>query len=130
MALSDEKCILFTTFRRDGSPVATPVWIVPIDEKTFGFWTSSGSGKVKRLAHTDRVTIQPCNQRGVIKPGSRSTSASARLVSGAELQQIQTKIVAKYGIMTKIAKLLGTLIGTLKGNRVPYGDRGVIISLA
>ena len=45
MALADEKYILLTTFRRDGTPVPTPVWVVSLDEGKLGFWTSSGSGK-------------------------------------------------------------------------------------
>ena len=53
--LDDEKYILLTTFRRDGTPVSTPVWAVDLGDARIGFWTSSGSGKAKRLAHTDRV---------------------------------------------------------------------------
>src|SRR5260370_26561911 len=50
MALADERYMLLTTFRRDGTPVATPVWVTPYDEHSVAFWTSSGSGKAKRLA--------------------------------------------------------------------------------
>jgi hypothetical protein len=130
MALSDEKYVRFTTFRRDGTPVSSPVWLVPIDDNTFGFWTSSGSGKAKRLAHTDRVTLQPCNARGVVNPDSVVTEATARLVTGSEYDQIHQKIVAKYGFMTKITKVAGSVITALKGKRLPYGDCGVVISLA
>ncbi len=42
MSLGDEKYILLTTFRRDGTPVSSPVWAVPLDQAKFGFWTSSG----------------------------------------------------------------------------------------
>ena len=45
MALADERYMLLTTFRRDGTPVATPVWVTPYDEHSVAFWTSSGSGK-------------------------------------------------------------------------------------
>ena len=64
VALADEKYILLTTFRRDGTPVATPVWAVPLDDGKIGFWTSSGSGKAKRLAHTERVTVQALRHDG------------------------------------------------------------------
>jgi PPOX class probable F420-dependent enzyme len=59
VALGDEKYMRLTTFRRDGRPVATPVWVVKLDGDRIGFWTSSGSGKAKRLAHTARVTVAP-----------------------------------------------------------------------
>src|SRR5271154_2765107 len=115
MALTSEKYVLFTTFRRDGTPVATPVWVVELDTNSFGFWTSSESGKAKRLAHTSRVTVQPCNARGVPRPGTSASEANAKLVEGAEFEQIQAKVVAKYGMMTKFTKLLNTIGGTLKG---------------
>ena len=130
MALGDEKYILLTTFRRDGTPVATPVWAAPLDDGTVGFWTSSGSGKAKRLAHTARVTIQPCDARGRVKEGSQSTEATARVVTGPEYEAVRQKIVAKYGFMTKFTKLLGTIGGIIKRKRIPYGDLGVIITPA
>ena len=70
MGLGDEKYILLTTFKRDGTAVPTPVWSVPLGDHEIGFWTSSGSGKAKRLAHTDRVTVQPCDGRGKPHDGS------------------------------------------------------------
>jgi uncharacterized protein len=130
MALSDEKYILLTTFRRDGTPVSSPVWAVPLDGGDTGFWTSSGSGKAKRLAHTERVTVQPCDGRGKVRKGSGAVDATARLVTGADLDAIRQKVIAKYGFMTKITKTLATIGGTLKGKRIPYGDRGVVITPA
>ncbi|MGI8777878.1 MAG: PPOX class F420-dependent oxidoreductase [Acidimicrobiales bacterium] len=70
MGLGDEKYLLLTTFRRNGDPVPTPVWVVALDDGDIGFWTGSGSGKVKRLAHTARVTVQPCNARGQVREGT------------------------------------------------------------
>lgn len=129
MGLSDEKYLLITTFRRNGEAVATPVWVVPLEAGKLGFWTSSGSGKAKRLAHTPRVTIQPCDGRGRVKAGSEPVEATARVVSGSELEAIREKVVAKYGFQTKVTKLLGTIGGIVKRKRIPYGDRGVVISL-
>jgi uncharacterized protein len=129
MALQDERYMLLTTFRRDGTPVATPVWVTPYDEHSVAFWTSSGSGKAKRLAHTQRVTVQPCDARGRVKKGTAPTEASARVVNGEELEAIRRRVIEKYGFQTKITKLLGTIGGIVKGNRIPYGDRGVIVTL-
>ena len=36
--------------------------------------------------------------------------------------------VAKYGFATKITKQIQTLVGTLRGKRTPYGDRGVVVT--
>lgn len=130
MALGDEKYLLLTTFKRDGTPVPTPVWAVPLDEGKIGFWTSSGSGKAKRLAHTERVTVQPCDARGKVKDGTAPTDATAVLVTGPALEAIAVKVRAKYGVMTKVTKLLGTIGGIVKRKRIPYGDRGVVITPA
>ncbi|MAT06651.1 MAG: hypothetical protein CL424_16565 [Acidimicrobiaceae bacterium] len=129
MGLGDEKYVLLTTFKRDGTPVATPVWSVALGEREIGFWTSSGSGKAKRLAHTERVTVQPCDARGRTKSGSEPVEATARLVEGAELETIRQAVVTKYGFMTKVTKALGTLGGIVKRKRIPYGDRGVVVTL-
>ena len=129
MALENEKYLLFTTFRRDGTPVSTPVWSVPLGPGQLGFWTSSGSGKAKRLAHTSEVTVQPCDGRGKLKPGTEPVEATARIVSGSDMEEIRRKVTEKYGFMTKVTKLLGTIGGIVKRNRIPYGDRGVIIEL-
>lgn len=130
MSLGDEKYLLLTTYRRDGTPVSTPVWSVPLDDGKIGFWTSSGSGKAKRLAHTARVTVQPSDARGHVKKDTEPVEATARVVTGPEYEAIRAKVVAKYGFMTKITKVVGTLVTTLKGKRVPYGDRGVIVTPA
>jgi len=128
VALSDEKYILLTRFKRDGTSVATPVWAVKLDGGAIGFWTSSGSGKAKRLAHTARVTVQPCDARGRVKAGTTAVDATARLVTGSEFEAIRERVVAKYGFQTKITKALGTIGGVVRGKRIPYGDRGVVIT--
>ena len=130
MILADEKYLLLTTFRKSGDAVPTPVWAVALDDGKIGFYTSSGSGKAKRLAHTSRVTIQPCDARGNVKDGTEPTDATADVVSGAELEVITAKIKEKYGFFTKITKLLGTIGGIIKRNRIPYADRGVVITPA
>jgi uncharacterized protein len=130
MALVDERYMLLTTFRRDGTPVATPVWVTPYDERSVAFWTSSGSGKAKRLAHTQRVTVQPSDGRGRVKPSTEPVEATARVVSGEELEAIRRRVIAKYRFQTKITKVLAAIWGTLKGKRIPYGDRGVIVTPA
>ncbi|HUF98420.1 MAG TPA: PPOX class F420-dependent oxidoreductase [Ilumatobacter sp.] len=131
MTIADEKYIALTTFKRDGTPVTTPVWIAPLSEaNTAGFWTSSGSGKAKRIGHTTRVTLQACDARGRASADAPVIDATAELASaGPVFDEIKRAIVAKYGFMTKITKVLGSIGGIIKRNRIPYGDRCVIIAL-
>jgi uncharacterized protein len=131
MSLGDEKYLLFTTYRKSGEAVSSPVWVVTLDSGELAFWTSSGSGKAKRLAHTAKVTLQPSDARGKVKEGSAVTSGQARLVSAGDplFTETQQKVKAKYGFMTHITKALGTVGGVVKRNRIPYGDRAVVIAL-
>ena len=126
--MSDEKYLLLTTFRRDGTPVATPVWVVPLEGGKFGFATSSKSGKAKRLAHTSRVTVQASDVRGRVKPGSPVHEATAQLTTGAEYPIIKRELKAKYGVMIHVTKFLGVVGGILKRKPMPYADLGVVIT--
>ncbi len=130
MALGDERYILLTTFRRDGTPVATPVWVVDLDGDEIGFYTGSGSGKAKRLAHTARVTVAPCDARGRVRAGAAAVEATARVVTGSEYEAIRKRVVAKYGIQARITRFLGTVIGIARRKPVPYADTGVVITFA
>jgi PPOX class probable F420-dependent enzyme len=129
MGLTEEKYMSLTTYRKVGTPVASPVWLVDLGDNKIGFYTSSGSGKAKRLAHTSKVIVQASDSRGRVKQGSEPIAATAELVTGDQLADITTKIRAKYGLFTKVTKLLGTIGGIIKRNRIPYGDRGVVITL-
>lgn len=131
MALGDEKYLALTTYKRSGDAVTTPVWVVALDDGSLGFWTSSGSGKAKRLAHTAKVVVQPSDARGRAIAGSTPTEATARVVASGDplFDEVHRKVKAKYGFMTVITKFLGTVGGIVKRKRIPYGDRAVIISL-
>jgi len=128
MSLADEKYLALTTYKRDGTPITTPVWAASIDGGKIGFWTSSGSGKAKRLAHTSKVIVQPCNSRGKVKEGTTPTEATAEVVTGPQLEEIRKGIRAKYGFMCHITKFLAKVGGVIKRKKIPYGDRGVIIT--
>ena len=129
MGLADEKYMSLTTFRKSGDPVPTPVWVVDLGDDRIGFYTSSGSGKAKRLAHTSKVIVQACDSRGRVKDGSEPIEATAELVTGDELATITARVDEKYGLFTKVTKLLGTVGGIVKRNRIPYADRGVVVTL-
>ena len=126
--LDNEKYILLTTFKRDGTAVPTPVWVVPLTDGRFGLWTSSGSGKAKRLADTSRVIVQACDARGRVREGAGPVEGSARIADRAEYGAICEKVKAKYGVMVSVTRILGKIGGLFKGKQIPYGDCGVIIT--
>jgi PPOX class probable F420-dependent enzyme len=128
MTVSDEKYVKTTTFRRSGAPVASPTWIVPLDEGKVGFWTSSRSGKYKRLRNNPQISLQPSDSRGRVKPGSSALGGNAELVmSGPDFDAIQGKIRAKYGAMVGISRFFNK-VGHLGKGPFPYGDVGVVIT--
>jgi hypothetical protein len=79
--LKQTKTILLTNFRRDGTPVATPVSIAFDGDRGF-FRTWHTAWKAKRLAHNRKVEVAPSDLRG--HPTGAEQSARARLLSGAE----------------------------------------------
>src|SRR5215469_3681033 len=106
MTIGDEKYVAATTFRKSGTPVPTPTWIVPLDAGRVGFWTSSASGKYKRLRNNPRITLQPSDARGNVKAGTTPAEGIVRLVtSGPDFDAVQGKVRAKYGVMVGLSKL-------------------------
>jgi uncharacterized protein len=128
MNLADEKYMAFTTYRKNGVAVTSPVWVVPVEGGKVGFWTSSASGKAKRLAHTAKVTMQPSDARGRVKAGSVVVTGTAVLTTGPELAELSPKIKKKYGVMVPMSKLFNT-IGHIGKGSFPYADRAVIVTL-
>lgn len=129
MALADEKYIAFTTFRRNGEPVTTPVWVVPVSDGRVGFWTAMGSGKTKRLRNDPRVTIQPSDARGRVKQGTEPAAGTADLVqSGALFDEVQAKVRKKYGVMVTISKTARQLFGRRRKGQT-YADTVVLVRL-
>jgi uncharacterized protein len=63
--LQGAKTALLTTYRRGGEAVGTPLSIAVAGDRVY-FVTPVDSGKVKRLAHTDRVTLAPCTVVGKV----------------------------------------------------------------
>jgi PPOX class probable F420-dependent enzyme len=129
MTVSDEKYVASTTFRKSGVAVPTPTWIVPLDDGRVGFWTSSASGKYKRLRGNPRITLQPSDSRGRVKAGSAPHEGTAELVtSGPEFDAIQARVRAKYGFMVAMSRFFNNL-GHLGKGRFPYGDVGIVVTL-
>jgi PPOX class probable F420-dependent enzyme len=128
MAISDEKYIAFTTFRRSGEAVSTPTWVVPVSDGRVGFWTAMGSGKTKRLKNDPRVTLQPSDVRGRPKEGAPVVSGTAELVqSGRLFDEVHARVREKYGVMTTVSKVLGAL--PMRRKHLSYADTVVLVRL-
>ena len=99
------KYISFVSTRKNGTSVATPVWVAPLDylgPNVVGFTIDANAGKAKRLAHTNTVTVQPCDIRGRIVEGSPVVHGTAIVVSGTEAEKVRDAVAHKYGFTYKM----------------------------
>lgn len=108
-ALGSEKFVRLTTFRRDGTPVATPVWLVR-DGSALLVITGANTGKVKRLRHTPRVLIAPSDFRGNLAPGAREVEGTAVMSqTPVDLANLNRLMRRKYGIQFAMSLLVNRL---------------------
>ncbi|WP_291410080.1 PPOX class F420-dependent oxidoreductase [Actinophytocola sp.] len=114
--LAGARYILLTTYRRDGTPVPTPLWHVVIDGVVYTS-TGEGLGKVKRIRHNPDVTISACTVRG--RPTGPTYAARARVLEGAESRWANRKKRNRY--------LLGPLVHAVE--RVVQRHRFVGIAI-
>ena len=61
--LASHQFINLTTFRKNGSPVSTPVTFARYNAKLYVV-TGVTTGKIKRLRHTSRVELSPSDSKG------------------------------------------------------------------
>ncbi len=125
--LADETYVSLTTYTRDGTPKATPVWIVGAGGGRLAFVTSGESWKMKRIRNDPRVTLQPSDRSGKVAAGAPVRSGAAEVADQAEFERIRNLVQSKYGFMW-------TVIGVISRVRRLFGssestDTAVIITL-
>jgi putative flavoprotein involved in K+ transport len=99
------KYCLVTTFRKDGRPVATPVWFARDGERVYAE-TSPASGKVKRIGRGSDVLVAPCTATG--KALGPALEGRARVLSRPEEQRHAEELLAsRYGLGRRL--FYGTL---------------------
>ena len=116
--LAAAKYISLTTFRKDGSPVATPVWLARQGDALVVV-TDPDSGKVKRLRNDPSVLISPCDMRGRVKDGSISVPGTVAFQDEAQTLQTLDLIGRKYGLM-------GRIIGWMNERRARKAAGGTV----
>ncbi|WP_432752494.1 PPOX class F420-dependent oxidoreductase [Streptomyces sp. JL2001] len=87
--------VSLTTFRKNGTGVATPVWYAVEGEVLYA-WTRSDSWKVKRLRNDPRIVAQVCDLRGNVAEGAVRVEGTARLLEGDELRRVRKLLARKY----------------------------------
>ena len=104
---ASEKYLNLETFRKDGTPVDTPVWFAE-ERGTFYVYSRADAGKVKRVRNNPHVRIAPCDVRGKLK--GTWVDAAARIVSDeAEARHGQGLLTGKYGWMKRVGDFFSRL---------------------
>ena len=106
--LAGEQFVSLTTFRRDGTPVPTPVWIAQ-DGDALVVTTPAGTGKVKRLRHDPRVELRTCNRRGTVPDGAVPTSGVAEVLA-PQPRHLEAALRRKYGVQSRIGPVVERLV--------------------
>ena len=92
-AISGQKYISLTTFRKTGVGVPTPVWFGEEDGKLY-VMTRHDMGKAKRIRNKATVKVAPCTIRG--KVTGPEFSATARILPTEEQKRARQTINRKY----------------------------------
>ncbi len=111
LALADEQYVLLTTTRRSGATVPTPVWVA-LDGDSLVVTTGAESGKVKRIRHTPRVTLQACDRMGNPIAGSPVVHAHATVHDDADSREgLEAVMSKKYGVQYAAIRAMSKLRG-------------------
>ncbi|MFL6000211.1 MAG: PPOX class F420-dependent oxidoreductase [Streptomyces sp.] len=108
------KYLLLTSFRKNGTPVATPVWVVR-DGDTLGVWSAADAWKVKRIRARADVLVGPCDLRG--NPTGDQIPATAEICDAATTARYRQLLARKYGIVGRLS---------LFGSRLRRGADGTV----
>ena len=119
--LGRERYISLTSYRRDGSAVATPVWVVA-DGRRLYVWTGWGTGKVRRIRANPAVTMAPCTARGRLT--GPVAPAKAAIVAMADRPDVWPMFQAKYGVQIRAIRWGSRLRRALR--RAPPAPDGQI----
>jgi PPOX class probable F420-dependent enzyme len=104
--LGNEKYLQLTTFRKTGVEVGTAVWVVREGDHLL-VTTTKQSGKVKRIRHTSRVLLAPCDRMGKVASDATKFEGTAELIeAAAELDHVQQLIQQKYGVLASVIGLV------------------------
>jgi uncharacterized protein len=90
------KRALLVTYRRDGTPVPTPVWAALGEGGRLYVRSERSAGKLKRLRNDARLLVAPCTVRG--KPLGAPLEATARMLEPEQEPVAERALARRYGL--------------------------------
>jgi PPOX class probable F420-dependent enzyme len=117
MTLSDlaqERYVSLTTFKRDGTPVSTPVWVAGDDGRLL-VHSAADSWKVKRIRRDGHVRVSPCGPGGKV----RGEAVDAEATIHADTSHVEALEARKYGLMYRVVRLVTGLVRSVRRQPAP-----------
>jgi uncharacterized protein len=94
--LRQTKTVLLTTYKRDGTPIPTPVSIAFDGDRAF-FRSYDKAWKTKRLRNNPDVEVSPSTLGG--KPAGAAVHAQARLLEGDEARRAARALARRHRVL-------------------------------
>ena len=116
------KYLSLTSFLRDGTGVATPVWFVEAGGRLL-VETDAASYKVRRIRSNPQVTIAPCTATGRLR--GNPVPAWAELLPDAAVARVDQLMARKYRLDLLLIKPFRNIQAALHRRR-PRGTSVVL----
>jgi len=110
----DQKYLSLETYRKDKTPVKTPVWFV-IDNDQLYITTRETTGKVKRLRNNQNARISVCSMKGDIKSSWIDVSLE-KISEESDVEKIVKLRKKKYGFSARLI----SMFTSQKGKTIAY----------
>ena len=102
-----------TSFKRDGTGVATPVWFVSDGRRLFAL-TDLHSAKVRRIRRNPRVLVASCRAGGKLRRDPLPARAEV-LTATPELERVHDLLIERYKLSYRLVMLVYRLGRRLRG---------------
>ncbi|UFS97095.1 PPOX class F420-dependent oxidoreductase [Nocardia huaxiensis] len=101
LRLGDGPYVYLTHFRKDGTPVGIPIWVVR-DGAHLAVWVENAdTWKVERMRRNPRVTVAACDLRGNRR--GPEIPATAEVLDTAGTDRVRSLIASKYRLRGRFA---------------------------
>jgi len=119
------KYLSVTSFRRDGSGVATPVWFV-LDDGRLLVKTDADSYKVRRIRRNPSVRVARCTATGRLR--GEPLPARAEFLPESEGRRVEQLMARKYRLDRVFVLPLYRAVQRVRGRR-PRGENPVYLAI-
>ena len=116
-----------TSFKRDGTGVATPVWFVSDGQRLFAL-TDLHSGKIRRIRRNPNVLVAPCRADGKLR-GEAVPARAEVLTATPELERVQKLLRERYKLSYRVVMLFYRLGRRVRGEKSIADGAALAISV-